>query len=197
VSWSQIENRIYPHNDSNDFEDFAKIYVPFQTNFRNLGQFDDEDKSYYKLRTIERELAWKNYKKDLSWNPYTWFKPILLGLFRWTCGYGVKPFRVLLFSLGVILIFTLFFHQNGAIEERKKEILSSKDDIRNKWLRLKDAFYFSVNTFTTVGYGDWYPTSKKFFLGFISFRVLAIIEGASGWFLMALFLISLGQKYIR
>lgn len=197
LNWSQIENRIYPHNGSNDFEDFAKIYVPFQTNFRNLGQFDDEDKCYYKLRTIARELAWKNYKRDLSWNPYTWFKPILLGLFRYTCGYGVKPFRVLLFSLGAILIFTLFFYQYGAIEEHKKEILNFQVDIRSKWKRLKDAFYFSVNTFTTVGYGDWYPTSKKSFLRFISFRSLAIIEGAFGWFLMALFLITMGKTFIR
>jgi len=52
-----------------------------------------------------------------------------------------------------------------------------------------DAFYFSVTTFTTLSYGDWYPKNY--------YRVLAVIEGLLGWLTLALFLVTLANVMIR
>ncbi|MDP8238631.1 MAG: potassium channel family protein [Candidatus Hatepunaea meridiana] len=91
---------------------------------------------------------------------------------------------------------------------------------RTKIERVRDALYFSVNTFTTVGYGDWVPTeevilsilipwlkrNKASKLGVkpfmkmqpvIRFRTLAMFEGLCGWLLLALFLVTLGRIWIR
>jgi hypothetical protein len=71
------------------------------------------------------------------------------------------------------------------------------------WKRFRSALYFSVNTFTTVGYGDWYPTAERIKLPRIkwklpiTYRGLAMTEGLIGWLLLALFLITLGRVWIR
>ena len=52
-----------------------------------------------------------------------------------------------------------------------------------------DAFYFSVVTFTTVGYGDWYPKDR--------YRKFVMIEGLVGWLTLALFLVTLANVMIR
>lgn len=52
-----------------------------------------------------------------------------------------------------------------------------------------DAFYFSVVTFTTVGYGDWYPKDR--------YRKFVMIEGLLGWLILALFLVTLANVLIR
>ena len=52
-----------------------------------------------------------------------------------------------------------------------------------------DAFYFSVVTFTTVGYGDWYPADR--------YRKFVMIEGLVGWLTLALFLVTLANVMIR
>ncbi len=55
--------------------------------------------------------------------------------------------------------------------------------------RLYNCFYFSVTTFTTVGYGDLQPRG--------GFKVAAMIEGFLGWMTMALFLVTLGNVWLR
>ena len=55
--------------------------------------------------------------------------------------------------------------------------------------RFRNALYFSVGTFTTVGYGDWHPVK--------GYRYAAMVEGLIGWLIMALFLVTLGKVLIR
>ena len=52
-----------------------------------------------------------------------------------------------------------------------------------------DWYYFSVATFTTVGYGDLQPRG--------GFKVAAMVEGFLGWMTMALFLVTLGNVWLR
>ena len=51
------------------------------------------------------------------------------------------------------------------------------------------AFYFSLVTFTTVGYGDWYPEDM--------YRKFVMSEGVLGWLLLALFIVTLANVMIR
>lgn len=63
-------------------------------------------------------------------------------------------------------------------------------DMDKKWpKRLYNCFYFSVMTFTTVGYGDYSPKG--------GFKLCAMIEGVLGWLTMALFLVTLGNVWLR
>ena len=64
-----------------------------------------------------------------------------------------------------------------------------KNEISKKWYYgLYNCFYFSVMTFSTVGYGDYCPVG--------TFKLVAMVEGILGWLTMALFLVTLGNVWL-
>lgn len=214
VGWNQIKDNIiivdttgkHTPIECKEYLQVANIYLQLQRNFRDLGQWKDHDVCYYELMDIER-------KRD------TFFGKQILGIFKITCGYGVKPERTIICSTIIIILMGLAFWRKGAILRLKDE-----NHEKSKYKRLKNALYFSANTFSTVGYGDWYPSEKKLQIPIIwikgeliwlstspfpfirikwitipivSYRLLATFEGLIGWILMAIFLVSLGKVWIR
>jgi hypothetical protein len=110
-----------------------------------------------------------------------------------TCGYGVKPLRSLAVAGVLILIFTLCYFIPYFFNVKSLVYRQGKDDIDNekneKWYHcLYNSFYFSVMTFTTVGYGDYSP--KRIF------KFVAMTEGIFGWLTMALFLVTLANVWL-
>jgi len=53
----------------------------------------------------------------------------------------------------------------------------------------RENLYFSVVTFTTVGYGDYVPR--------VGYHLLAVSEAFLGAFMMAFFVVVLSRKVIR
>ncbi|KAF5434331.1 Ion channel [Candidatus Methanophagaceae archaeon] len=100
-----------------------------------------------------------------------------------SCGYGVKPERPLIWGFILIIVFALVYKLGNGI--RRLKLKENGDSRVSFW----DAFYFSVVTFTTVGYGDWYPEDR--------YRKFVMIEGVLGWLLLALFLVTLANVMIR
>jgi hypothetical protein len=84
----------------------------------------------------------------------------------------------------MILIFTIIYWLGNGIRRLKESDEEGKEDVS-----FCDAFYFSVVTFTTVGYGDWYPIDR--------YRKFVMIEGFVGWLTLALFLVTLANVMIR
>lgn len=93
-------------------------------------------------------------------------------------GYGERPFNVLLNSGLVIFLFTLIYSRSEALYHGT---LRSVD--------LLSALYFSVVTFTTLGYGDYHPESWL--------RFLAAFEALLGAVFIALLIVTLSRKLIR
>jgi len=93
-------------------------------------------------------------------------------------GHGERPARTFFTGILTVLI-SSFFYVFGQL---------SKDGFVFK-PGFFEAFYFSVVTFTTVGYGDITP------LGFS--KLVAAIEAFTGLFIMSLFVIGLSRKYLR
>ncbi len=180
ISWTQLEGNIV-------YDDL--FYLSIIRNFNELGQFDDADNSYYSYRVGKRDISYSRF------DPRWLFEFIVLDL---TCGYGVKPFRTIGVAILIILGCSIFYYRTGAIRQLSPE---ENQKPRSRRQRIADSLYFSINTFTTVGYGDWYPTDKPLFklwkmkLG--SVRNLAMLEGLMGWLVLALFLVTLGRVWIR
>ena len=162
VTWSSLEDGLTCD---------GLVYTKLIKNFRDMERFDDADKAYYQYRTQSR--------KDENW--LSWGLSLIMDI---TCGYGVKPFKALIVGGLTILVFTLIYWRKNGIS-RLKENGGDEDQNVSCW----DALYFSMFTFTTIGYGDWYPKDR--------FRKYVVIEGLLGWLILALFLVTSANVMIR
>jgi hypothetical protein len=101
---------------------------------------------------------------------------------RMLFGYGERPTRVLIASAMIILLCALIYTPANKLVYRN-DMPTDASFFRG--------LYFSTITFTTLGYGDLYPSSE----GFI--RVVAMIEAIAGGCLMALFVVCLAKRFSR
>ncbi len=105
------------------------------------------------------------------------------------CGYGEKPLRVILFSLSFILVCGFAYFSLGILDGGQMVEFHSEQSIVENFMALFKALYFSVVTFTTLGYGDLVP------IGFS--RMVAAIEAFAGSFTLALFVVVFVKKMTR
>jgi hypothetical protein len=166
VEWYSLE-------DTLDFD--GPTYIKLIKNFREMEQFEDADAAYYQYRQLSQANKEWSYSK-------------LMDVVAWlSCGYGVKPERPLIWAFGLIMVFTLIYWLGKGIKRLKEN--DGDKNRASRWAAFYNAFYFSVVTFTTVGYGDWYPEDR--------YRIVVMIEGVLGWLLLALFIVTLANVMIR
>jgi hypothetical protein len=124
-----------------------------------------------------------------------WFE-----IYRFLAGYGEKPYLVARNSFLVILLAAILFFFCGVTRVGTELPLQENPDIINYSIHslnlntetLKDfgyCMYYSIMTFTTLGYGDIHP------LGYS--HILASAEALTGAFFMALFVVVFARKMMR
>jgi ion channel/pentapeptide repeat protein len=106
------------------------------------------------------------------------------------CGYGERPSRVVAFTLVVIGVFSLLFFYSGIQSAGQIIAFDSSLTVSENFKYYLNSLYFSVVTYTTLGYGDIAPT-----LG-VS-RFLAAFEALIGGFTLALFVVVFVKKMTR
>jgi hypothetical protein len=124
-----------------------------------------------------------------AFSPFKKFLRLMLGLRllpelvfgKLLFGYGERPVRVMLASALIVLLCAIFYSRPGALVFRDGPTEPS----------FLQGLYFSTITFTTLGYGDFYPSASGFC------RYLAMAEAVSGAFLMALFVVCLAKRFSR
>ena len=161
-----IEGHIIQEQEK-DFSAAKEIYLLLKNNFHTLGRYDDESWAFQKEREIER----KSYFKDKHY--LRWASSKFLSLLY---GYGEKPQRPLIIATGAVFFFAFIFRLIGIFDV-------SKQGSGSIW----DCLYFSVVTFTTLGYGDVRPLVG-------AGRIIAAIEAFTGVILMALFIFSFARR---
>lgn len=138
--------------------------------FLQNGMYNDGSWASFKEKTMERLIL----KKNTSW----YYLPSLA--MSILCGYGEKPYRIVLSAILTVLGFAFIHYFFKGIE-------NSTD--ASYIISLSDCIYYSTITFTTVGYGDFIPKPYPIF------RFLAALEAFSGVFLTGLFIFTLARKY--
>lgn len=138
--------------------------------FTSTGRYNDASWASFKEKTMERRILRK--KGSLEYIPNF--------LMNILCGYGEKPYRIILSALSCILGFAVLYRIFGAIE------YTASPGTQLGWV---DYIYYSAITYTTVGYGDFIPKSYP------AFRMLAATEAFLGIFLAGLFVFTLARKY--
>ncbi len=105
------------------------------------------------------------------------------------CGYGEKPLRVILFSLGFILLCGFAYFSLGISDNGQMVAFNTGHSLYENIMTLFKLMYFSVVTFTTLGYGDLVPVGPS--------RIVAAIEAFAGSFTLALFVVVFVKKMTR
>ncbi|MBN1405479.1 MAG: pentapeptide repeat-containing protein [Candidatus Omnitrophica bacterium] len=145
-------------------------YRKLKQYFSCLGRYDDASWASFKERQMQRQQLL--HKRNIAYIPSLFMALI--------CGYGEKPVRVVLFSAAVIFTYAALYNITEAVV-----IPSRLMDTATIW----DYLYFSVVTFTTLGFGDITPKPVPFL------QLLTGTEAFLGAFMIGMFVFSLGKKY--
>ncbi len=177
---------------SKDFEYASLLFRHAAINYERDMEFLNFSDCFYSSKEAYRkflELALINPKgihhvakthegKGLITKIKYFFVWIVLTLSYLIWGHGERPLRTLFCAMFAIIL-TAYLYTLG-------ELLMGSAVIRPSF---SQAFYFSVVTFTTVGYGDITPVGLT--------KAIVIIEALCGLFVMPLFIVGLSRKYLR
>lgn len=160
--------------------------------------FQQAEEIYRNLRQVAEhqglfEFAGHFFQKEMVMRrlqlPHLSFKRNFSKLVDLFCGYGESPLRVVAFSVFIIVVFaTLYFFSGLSFSGESLAYAPNTGVINNIKIYLS-ALYFSVVTFTTLGYGDLAPVGVA--------RALAAFEAFIGSFTLALFVVVFVKKMTR
>jgi len=153
-------------------------YLALVDNYHRLGWSGDEDDCYYRYRRL-----------DQAQKGWGWSKAI--DILAWlSCGYGVRPGYAVAWALLTILIFAVVFWWGDGIRRSAKPLQgpAEKDSVPER-VSFRNALFFSTMVFLSQGPIDFLPVGRH--------RYYVILEGITGWLLLALFLVTLGRVMIR
>lgn len=153
----------------NNLHSAAIEYKQIKEMYKNSSLHNLADKYHYREMVAKRKLTSKT-------NPLRWFNYVFGDLL---CKYGTSFNRVLLWSVLVIVGCAFLVKMNNSLLYYNASIKTS----------FGDALYFSINSFTTLGYGDYHP------IGLI--RFVAAGEAFVGAALMSLFTVIVARNIIR
>ena len=186
------EDAAHQAEKSIDYEYASLLYKHAARNHERDGEFSEYSKCFYlskecyrrfltlrivnpkKINSIigdQRDTGVKSFFKHLLY----WFMSTF-SYIVW--GHGERPARTLFAGILIILL-AASFYTVGFLS--KEGLLFAPNFFQ--------AFYFSVVTFTTLGYGDIAP------VGFT--KLVAITEAFCGLFTIPLFIVGLSRKYLR
>ena len=105
------------------------------------------------------------------------------------CGYGEDPLRIILLSILIILFCAVLYSMTGLNYQGETYLIQSTNDLARNIHIFLSCLYYSVVTFTTLGYGDFTPVGIS--------RAIAACEAFTGSFTIALFVVVFVKKMTR
>lgn len=151
------------------FSDKIQLLRDSRAQFQISGDHDSASRIFRK----EKEIEYK--ESDTT-------KKIAMLFYRFTSNYGESPIFVIFNICLVLILSTLASFFIG--------ITASKGIVKYSWEAFFNSAYFSVVTFTTLGYGDFSPTN-------FSGKILACIVAFSGLVYTSLLMVTIVRKYSR
>lgn len=105
------------------------------------------------------------------------------------CGYGEDPWRIIILSIILIIICAFLYALTGLNYQGEMYAFSLDQTLSQNLHIFASCLYYSVVTFTTLGYGDFAPIGLS--------RALAAFEAFTGSFTIALFVVVFVKKMTR
>ena len=174
------------------YDNALSTYRQLHVWYKNRGYSDQAGEFLYREWVCRRRAAWARTAQGLNWRkPWLLFKPdnwqallhfLFLLSFEALFGYGERPFRICIVASVVIVSFAVFyFFCPDSAGVGSGDILS----------RVWGCFYFSLVSFTTLGYGGWVDHPSAWARG------VGGIESFIGLFITAMFLVTFTRKWSR
>lgn len=127
----------------------------------NIGDHERIGHYYYKERAYRSKTMkvsdYPSYRDYMSEKFFDW-------LSKYTIGYGERPWNIFIITILIISIFAIFYMFLDIRNIYNKQIGININDLANYSFKelintYVDSWYFSMVTFSTVGYGDMVVTS--------------------------------------
>lgn len=172
-----IINKHYKKAYENTAKAYRSIAVKFEKN--NLSDYAGE--YYYRSKKIEnRALSGMDRIKSY--------------IFWMLCGYGERPTYALITSIEIVLVFAIMYMFTGLACDGN--VINYTDELSqgilfvpNMYSDFLKSLYFSITTFTTVGYGDITPIGMS--------TLLSGVEMLLGVTMVGIWTATLARKIIR
>lgn len=201
--------------DDRNEEQFLESYVGFYHRLFNEYKHTTMTKKayefYYVYKYLEGKLSFQQVNvENLKSNACMWFKNLFDAIknkvFYITCGYGERPLRTLGIGFIVLVLFSFMYlflgikGNDGPIVYMG--LIDNFDNIfpdgyslnsvslKEFWADFQVAFYFSVISFATIGYGDFMPLTP-------GSRMLVCFQSLLSIILIALFTGIIVRKAFR
>lgn len=200
--FSKGEDSEANNSESTDIDDRRKaktVYRALEDVGRNNARPRLQRQCFIRRKDIQRKEYWKD-AKEIDSHTQTfiagcyWFKARIS---RLTMLHGESPWRVIGTSSVIVLVFGILYSLVGGIAVTNEGVTYAFDmpqlvsiPVPNWAAKILMNLYFSVVTFTTLGYGDIQPSNA-------ATRALAGVESLLGAALIALLVFVLGRRATR
>ncbi len=167
------------HSSAHDY------YVQSEEIYRDLRKHSESEGLFnYAGNFIKKELTMRRMQQP----KYSAKRIVSKGIDLF-CGYGEEPMRIVGFSILLIFICAILYSVTGLNYHGDFYILDINASFKNNINWFFSCLYYSVVTFTTLGYGDFTPIGVS--------RAIAAFEAFTGSFTIALFVVVFVKKMTR
>jgi tetratricopeptide (TPR) repeat protein len=179
-----IKDNMYLEINKVDKYDISiAAYRELEKVFQESHMVDKENEMYYKKTSLYHkhrlEMA-RQKDRNLKERASDFLSSILNFFLNKFCGHGEKPWRAMAWILFYIIFFSVLF--------KCFDLIAFKDP--GKTVCCLQSLYFSVVTFTTLGYGDIVPRDP-------TGQVFVVIEVIVGFLMLGLFLATIIRKMTK
>lgn len=177
-------------NKSEDIDSAKSVYRALEELAGRVARPQLQSKCFVRRQDLQQRQHWDN-ASDAD-NSLEWLINVAKGsrakVARVTLLYGESPWRVIAYSLGIILGFALLFPLGGWMKPEGGDPITYAQIASNP-MEFLNSVYYSTLTFTALGFGDFKP------VGFG--RALTTVETGLGAVLIALLVFVLGRRAAR
>ena len=179
-------------------ESLAKAALKQKETEKAYDYFEQAEEIYRDLRkhaeqegifTLAGELIQRELTMRRKQMPVFSFKRLMSKLVYLFCGYGEDPLKIIGFSIGMIIFCACIYTFTGLNYQGQNVVYQIGEPFHELTSLFFSCLYYSVVTFTTLGYGDFTPVGIS--------RSIAAIEAFTGSFAIALFVVVFVKKMTR